>query len=76
MSSMVEELRQAFERAQQEPEAEQRHIARLVIEALEDQQWEASPELQRAFAEANAKIAAGDVMDYEDCARNRRERLR
>ena len=70
MSNMVEELRQAFERAQQEPDAEQRPIARLVIEEVEDQQWEASPQRQRAFAEAHAEIAAGDVMDYEDYARH------
>jgi hypothetical protein len=76
MSSMVEELRQAFERAQQEPEAEQPHIARLVIEELEDQQWEESPELRRAFAEAHAEIAAGDVLDYEDYARKRRGQQR
>jgi len=73
---MVEELRHAFERAQQQPEEEQRHIARLVLEELEDQEWEQSPELRAAIEETHAEIAAGDVMDYEDYARQRRERRR
>ena len=71
---MVEELRHAFERAQQQPDEEQPHIARLVLQALEDQEWEQSPELRAAIEAAHAEIAAGDVMDYEDYARQRWER--
>ena len=69
---MVEELRRAIERAQEQPEEEQRRIAQLILEELEDQEWEASPELAAAIAEAHAEITAGDVMDYEDYVRQRR----
>lgn len=71
---MVEELRRAVERAEQQPEAEQRRIARLIVDELEDQAWEQSPELHRTLAEARAQFAAGDALDYEDYARERRQR--
>ena len=69
---MVEELRFAVERVQQCTEEEQRHIAQLILEELEDQEWEASPELSSAIAEIHTEIAAGDILDYEEYARRRR----
>ena len=68
---MVEELRYAIERAQQQPEEQQRHIAQAMVDELEDQEWEHSSTLRAALAEAQAEFAAGDVMDYEDYAQQR-----
>jgi predicted transcriptional regulator len=72
---MVEELRYAIERAQQQPEEQQRHIAQAMVDELEDQEWEFSSALRAALAEAHAEFAAGEVMDYEDYAQQR-QRLR
>lgn len=38
---MVDELRHAFELAQQQPDEEQRRIAQMVLEELEEREWEA-----------------------------------
>lgn len=65
---MVDELRQAFELAQQQPDDVQRRIAELV--ELEEREWEAivaSSEgretLDRLVAEAKEENARGDVED-------------
>jgi hypothetical protein len=73
---MLDELQRAMELAQQQPEDEQRRIAQLILEELEDREWEESAELAAATAEAHAELANGDVMDFEeyDRARNARER--
>ena len=67
---MVEELRRAIEEAEHLPEEAQRHIAALIEQELEEQEWEAlvsSPESQRFLAELSAEIdqqeAAGEVED-------------
>lgn len=72
-SGLVEELRHAVERAEQQPEDEQRRIAQLILDELEDQAWEQSSVLHTALAEARAQLAAGDLLDYEDYARSRRQ---
>jgi hypothetical protein len=71
---MIDELQRAMELAQQQSEDEQRHIAALILEELEDSQWEASDELAAAIAEVHAEVADGDVMDFEDYDRARRAR--
>jgi hypothetical protein len=71
---MIDELQRAIDLAQQQPEDEQRRIARLILEELEDSRWEASDELAAAVAEAHAEVANGDVMDFEDYDRARRAR--
>ncbi len=70
---MVEELRQAFERAQQQPEDVQRHIAEIVVLELEQRDWDAlvqTPESQRFLAELSAEvdreIAAGKTRDLDE----------
>jgi hypothetical protein len=68
---MIDELQRAMELAQQQSEDEQRHIAALILEELEDSQWEASDELAAAIAEVHAEVADGDVMDFEDYDRAR-----
>ena len=67
---MADELRQAFELAQQQPDDVQRRIAALVKLELDEREWEAiigSPEdqetLDRLVAEARDEIARGDVED-------------
>jgi hypothetical protein len=69
---MVEKLRQAFERAQAQPEEEQNYLAELILRELEDQAWEESGEARAAIAEAHAELAAGEDFDYADYARARR----
>lgn len=71
---MIDELQRAMELATQQSEEEQRHIAALILQELEDSQWEASDELAAATAEAHAEVANGDVMDFEDYDRMRRAR--
>lgn len=73
---MIDELQHAMELAQQQSEDEQRHIAQLILEELEDSQWEASDELAAATAEAHAEVARGEVMDFEDYDRARRAHKR
>lgn len=58
---MVEELRQALDALGRLPEAEQRQIAQLVLEAIEQREWDelvSSPRskafLKRLIAEAKA----------------------
>ena len=62
---MVDELRHAFELAQQQNEAMQRYIAELVTQELAEDELEVSPELAAELKMAHAEIAAGDVRDYE-----------
>jgi hypothetical protein len=73
---VVEELLEAIERARQQPEDEQRRLARIILDELDDQEWEQSSALRVATAEAHAEIAGGDVMAYEDYVRTRRQRVR
>jgi hypothetical protein len=70
---MVEELRQVFERAQQEPEEVQRHIAEIVAIELEQREWEAlvqTPESRQFLAELSAEvdreIAEGSTRDLDE----------
>ncbi|HLJ80886.1 MAG TPA: hypothetical protein VKT52_05320 [Ktedonobacterales bacterium] len=70
---MVEELRQVFEQAQQQPEDVQRHIAEMIALALEEAEWDAlvsTPESQRFLAklaqEARAEAAAGTTRDLDE----------
>lgn len=70
---MVDELRQAIEQAQQQPEEVQRQIAELIALALEEREWDAlvsTPESQRFLAElaeeARAEIAAGTTRDLDE----------
>lgn len=62
---MVDELRHAFELAQQQSEAMQRYIAELVTQELTGDELEVSPELAAELETARAEIAAEDVRDYE-----------
>jgi hypothetical protein len=71
---MIDELQRAMELATQQSEEEQRHIAALILQELEDSQWEASDELAAATAEAHAEVARGEVMEFEDYDRARRAR--
>ncbi|GEM_PF-5782134 len=70
----VRELRDAYERARELPEAEQRHIAALIEDELADLAWERSPELRADIEAARAEIAAGDYVTFEAYDRQRRER--
>ena len=67
---MVDELRHAFELAQQQPEGMQRYIAELVTHELSSEEIAVAAEL----ATAQAEIAAGEVRDYEAYRRERQER--
>lgn len=65
---MVEELRQLFERAGQEPPEVQRHIAELIKLGLEEREWDEIVEsphgqtiLEQLAAEAREAIAQGKV---------------
>jgi len=65
---MVDELRLAIEQAQQQSDDLQRHIAQLIAEAIEEQEWDAlvaTPEsqafLDELVAETRAAIAAGET---------------
>jgi len=71
---MVEELRYAFELAQQQNEAMQRYIAELVTQELARDELEVSPELAAELKTAHDEIAAGAIRDYEAYRRERRER--
>ncbi len=71
---MIDELRHAFELAQQQNEAMQQYIAELVTQELAGDELEVSPELAAELKTAYAEIAAGDVRDYEAFRRERRER--
>jgi hypothetical protein len=70
---MVDELRRAFELAQQCSGEEQRRLAQLVLDELEDQRWEESPDVRAAIEEARAQIAAGDYVTLDELDRLRRE---
>ena len=69
---MVDELRDAFELAQQQPEAIQRYIAELVTQELSDEEIEVTRELAAELEAAQAEIAAGEVRDFEAYRRERR----
>ncbi len=71
---MVDELRHAFELAQQQPEGMQRYIADLVTNELSSEEVAVTPELAAKLATAQAEIAAGEVRDYDAYRRSRRER--
>lgn len=71
---MTNKLREAFERAQQQPEDEQDYIAELILRELEDQAWEASDELRAAIEASDADYTAGDAMDFDEYDRQRRAR--
>ena len=62
---MVDELRQAFELAQQQPEGMKRYIAELITHELSRGEVAITPELAQA---------AGEVRDYEAYRRERQER--
>lgn len=70
---MVDELRHAFELAQQQNEAMQRYIAELVTQELAGDELEVSPELAAELKMAHAEIAVGDVRDYEVYRREREQ---
>ena len=64
----VEELRQLFEQAQQQPPEVQHRIAELIKLGLEEREWDESVErprgqaiLEQLAAEAREEIARGDV---------------
>jgi hypothetical protein len=61
--AMVEELRHAFELAQQQPEEMQRYIAELVTQVLSNEEIEVTRELAAELETAWAEIAAGKVRD-------------
>lgn len=63
---MVDKLREIFERAQQQPEEEQRFIAEMVRREIEDQEWESSDDLRGAIEESNAEYAAGDALVFDE----------
>jgi len=70
---MVDELRQAIEDAQQQPEEVQRHIAEVIALAIEEAEWDdlvSSPE-SRAFLaqlaqEAREANASGTARDLDE----------
>jgi hypothetical protein len=72
--AMIEELRHAFELAQQQPEEMQRYIAELVTQVLSNEEIEVTRELAAELETARAEIAAGKVRDYEDFRRERQQR--
>lgn len=70
---MVEELRQVFEQAQQQPEDVQRHIAEMIALALEEAEWDtlvSTPESQEFLAElareAREETATGTTRDLNE----------
>lgn len=71
---MIDELRHAFELAQQQPEGMQRHIADLVTHELAGDEIDITPELAAELDAAEAEIAAGDVRPYDDYRRERDRR--
>ena len=71
---MVDELRHAFELAQQQPEGMQRYIAELVTHELSSEEVVVTPELAAELATAQAEISVGEVRDYEAYRRERWER--
>ena len=62
---MVDELRHAFELAQQQNETMQRYIAHIVMQELTEDEVAVSPELVTELQTAHEEIVAGDVRDYE-----------
>ncbi|MGH2516742.1 MAG: hypothetical protein ACRDHP_13905 [Ktedonobacterales bacterium] len=70
---MVDELRQVFEQAGRQSDDIQRHIADLIVLALEEAEWDAlvaTPESQQFLAElakeARAEIEAGATQDLDE----------
>lgn len=70
---MVDELRHAFELAQQQPEAIQRYIAELVTQELSDEEIEVTRELATELEAAQTEIAAGEVRDFDAYCRERQQ---
>ena len=70
---MIDELRQAFELAQQQSKAVQRYVAELVTREIAGGEIEVSPELAAELETAHTEIAAGDVREYEAYRWERRE---
>ena len=68
---MIDELRHAFELAQQQDEAMQQYIAALITQELAEDEIEVSPELAEEMRIAHDEIAAGNVRDYEVYRRER-----
>ena len=61
---MTEQLQQAFERAQQLPDAAQNALAERILEAIEEQEWEAivsKPHVQQKLL----KLAEEAWQEYE-----------
>ena len=73
---MVNELRDAFELARQQPEEVQRYIAELIASELSSDEIEVTPELAAELATAQTEIAAGEVRDFEAYWHERNERER
>ena len=71
---MVDELRHAFELAQQQPEGMQRYLAELITHELSSEEVAVTSELTAELATAQAEIAAGDVREYAAYRRERRKR--
>lgn len=71
---MLDDLRHAFELAQQQPPGMQQYIAELIQNALAGDELEVSPELAAELATAQAEIANGEVRDYEVYRRERPKR--
>jgi hypothetical protein len=71
---MVDEPRRAVELAERRPAEEQRQIAQMILAELEDQEWEQSPDLLAALAEARAEFALGDAVDFEEYDQQRSAR--
>ena len=68
---MVNELRDAFELARQQPEEVQRYIAELIASELSSDEIEVTPELAVELAHAQTEIEAGNVRDYNVYKRER-----
>ncbi len=61
---MVEELRKALEVLEQLPEEEQHHIAQLVLEEIEQREWDelvSSPRSKAFIKRLIAEAKAGDI---------------
>jgi len=63
---MVEELRQAFDALGRLPEEEQRQIAQLVLEEIEQRQWDELVSSPRSKAFLKRLIAEAKEEEIED----------
>ncbi len=69
---MVDELRHAFELAQQQNEVMQRYIADLVTQELAGDELEVSPELAAELKTTHDEIATRDVRNYDTIRKTRK----